>query len=610
MTGGEALAEEETDRGLDMAAPAGDGFDEGDRGLEMAEPPAPPAPAAPPAPSAPPARPVTKAATRKPPKGPRKAVTRSARKPSRAEAARAADGGARADEAAAADVAGRAVTSTAQLAAEMPETVTPAKEFTVRVRLARVELEATEGAVHVEEEVEVDAERPISVQVFGKDNVEVVERDSKVFGLPSGDWASELTFRAKAIEPGPVVVDVVLRQGWVPVATARLVGTAAAAGMRAPARVTAAVHTGIYARELDGVACLDISQGRRPTGELVYSYALRLLPDDDVQFFESAPVIGRDDFVRDRIAEVEKVIKDPDLTPTQRLKQLQNIGTMLFDQFFPEAMQDYLWTHRELVRDLIVYTDEPYVPWELVHLKPARGKRGTRPWFLAQGGLVRWQIGSFPPRTMRVRRGRARSICPVYANPMFRNEAGVAEAGYLKERFGAKAVTATPSGVERLLRSGGFDLLHFSGHGAARSDDIAVAKVLLKGLRRGTKVTEQYLSTTDVSQNLDWADPVVGGPLVVLNACQTGRVGELFTTVGGFATAFLDAGASAFVSCLWSVQEEPARVFVETLYEELLKGTPMSRATATAREAARDADDPTWLAYVVYARPDAVLASG
>jgi CHAT domain-containing protein len=190
---------------------------------------------------------------------------------------------------------------------------------------------------------------------------------------------------------------------------------------------------------------------------------------------------------------------------------------------------------------------------------------------------------------------------------MFKNDVGAAEAGYLRDRFGAKAVTATPNGVERLLRGGGFDLLHFSGHGAARSDDIAEAKVLLKGQRRGSSVREQYLTSTDVSANLDWTGPDSVGPIVVLNACQTGRSGELFTTVGGFAKAFLDAGASAFVSCLWSVQEEPARVFVETLYEELLKGTQMSRASALAREAARDADDPTWLAYVVYARPDAVL---
>ena len=135
------------------------------------------------------------------------------------------------------------------------------------------------------------------------------------------------------------------------------------------------------------------------------------------------------------------------------------------------------------------------MPWELVHLKPGRGKRGTTPRFLASGGLVRWQLGYSPPKHVRVRRGRARSICPVYANPMFKNDVGVAEAGYLKDRFGAKAVTATPAGVERLLRGGGFDLLHFSGHGAARSDDIADSKVLLKGQRRGPKVLEQYLSS-------------------------------------------------------------------------------------------------------------------
>jgi hypothetical protein len=400
---------------------------------------------------------------------------------------------------------------------------------------------------------------------------------------------------------------IVLRQGSVIVATLFLEAAAEGATLLGPQTVTAVVHPGTAAPELAGLPCLDIVEGRLATGEHVYSYALRLVPGEPARVFTSAPLMRRDDFVQQRISEVERVIKDPDLSGRQRMSQLQNIGTMLFDQFFPEDLQAYLWEHRDLVHDLIVYTDEPLVPWELVHLKPPRGKRGTQPRFLASGGMVRWQLGSFPPQRMRVRRGRARSICPVYANPMFKNDVGVAEAGYLRERFGAKPVTATPVGVERLLRGGGFDLLHFSGHGAADADDISEAKVLLRGRKRGSTVLEQYLSATDVSQNLDWTDPGVTGPLVVFNACQTGRSGELLTTVGGFAKAFLDAGASAFVSCLWSVQEEPARVFVETLYDELLDGTPMSRASALAREAARAAGDPTWLAYVVYARPDAVL---
>ncbi|NUO33974.1 MAG: CHAT domain-containing protein, partial [Dermatophilaceae bacterium] len=496
----------------------------------------------------------------------------------------------------------------AELAAEMPSSVTPGTDFTVRVRLSRAALVATPGTSHAAQTVHVDAKRPASVQVYAKHNVQVQETQPKVFGLPdSVDWAAELTFRARALDAGPVRVAVALRQGSVLAATLSLEGVAAGPTLVAPQPVTAVVHAGVDAPELEGLPCLDIVESCRVTGEQVYSYALRLVPGEPVRVFESAPVIGSAEFVQQRITEVERVVKDPDLTARQRMSQLQNTGTLLFDQFFPEDLQAYLWKHRDLVHDLIVYTDEPRVPWELVHLKPPRGKRGTKPRFLASGGMVRWQLGSFPPHRLQVRRGRARSICPVYANPMFKNDVGVVEAGYLRDRFGARPVTATPVGVERLLRGGGFDLLHFSGHGAADADDISVAKVLLRGQRRGSTVHEQYLTANDVSQNLDWTGPGVTGPLVVLNACQTGRSGELLTTVGGFAKAFLDAGASAFVSCLWSVHEEPARVFVETLYDELLRGAPMSRASARAREAARDAGDPTWLAYVVYARPDAVL---
>jgi triacylglycerol esterase/lipase EstA (alpha/beta hydrolase family) len=565
-----------------------------------------PAPAPEPAPA--PVRPATAAHRAEPPMAPPPPpppVATTAPRPTTA-AKKAANAAKKAAENTTKPVHGTATTA-ATLAAEMPSALTPGQAFTVRVRLARGRLTATEGTASATETVEVVADRPVSVQVLAKDNVEVLERDPKVFGLPSGDWASELTFSARPLADGPVAVAVVLRQGWVPVANVTLEATAGLTALVAPAPVSATVHPGIDAPELDGLPCLDIVECRRPNGDRVYSYAVRLVPGEEPKLFQSEPVVGRDDFVRDRIAEVEHVIRDPDLSDSRRLKQLQNTGSLLFDQFFPEDMRAYLWANRDRVCDLIVYTDEPCVPWELFHLKPPRGKRGVEPRFLAQGGLVRWQLGSFPPQRIRVRSGKVRTICPEYADPMFKNDVGLLEAAYLHDRFGARPVTATPDGVERVLRGGSFDLLHFSGHGAADAADIADAKVLLKGRRRGQEVLQEFLTSTDVSQNVAWAAAGKPGPVVVLNACQTGRGGELFTTVGGFAKAFLDAGASAFVSCLWSVHEEPARVFVETLYDELLRGTPMSRATAAARTAAREAGDPTWLAYVVYARPDAVL---
>ena len=204
-----------------------------------------------------------------------------------------------------------------------------------------------------------------------------------------------------------------------------------------------------------------------------------------------------------------------------------------------------------------------------------------------------------------MRAGRARSLCPDYRDPQFALTEPAHERLFLEEQFGATPVTATPAGVRELLRSGSFDLLHFSGHGAADPDDILDAKLLLQGRKRGGTVQAEYLGATTVSENA--SRPHEAGPIVVLNACQVGRAGELLTTVGGFAQAFLDAGASAFVSCLWSVKQEPSRIFVERLYEELLEGTPIGLASARAREETRTSGDATWLSFVVYARPDAVL---
>jgi hypothetical protein len=97
-------------------------------------------------------------------------------------------------------------------------------------------------------------------------------------------------------------------------------------------------------------------------------------------------------------------------------------------------------------------------------------------------------------------------------------------------------------------------------------------------------------------------------PLVVLNACQVGRAGARMSSLGGFAQAFLNRGAGAFISGMWSIGDQPASTFMTTLYGELLKGRPMSQAATRAREKARRAGDGTWLAYAVYAHPLATLS--
>jgi hypothetical protein len=498
----------------------------------------------------------------------------------------------------------------------MPATVVPEQDFTVRVRLGTSAIEASRGTVSVSAGVQVDAGRPVSIQVVGKQNARIVGVDSKPLGLPQGDWTSDAQFTARALEAGPVRITVIARQGWVPVANLTLEGEAVSAARTGVMPLTATSHAsargvfGIDAAGLERLPVLEIFERRVTGGRVIYQYAVRATPHGKVRHFESPPLTRSEQFAAKRIAQIADIWRNTRRSAEERFCDVQDIGVDFFERLFPEEMQEFLWERRDKLGNLLVLTDEPYMPWEIVHLKPPRGEREQEPRFLAQGGLVRWHFDRVPPQHLRVRPGRARSLCPVYEDPAFALSGPEQEAHFLEERFGATPIRPTPRAVRSLLRGGGFDLLHFAGHGAADAATIEDARILLAAGRRDGEELQEYLSATNVSANAAWTRKGEVGPVVVLNACEVGQSGTQLSTVGGFAKAFLDAGASAFVSCLWSVRDEPSRIFVEALYDELLKGATVAEASARARAVARAAGDETWLAYVVYARPDAVLATG
>lgn len=53
--------------------------------------------------------------------------------------------------------------------------------------------------------------------------------------------------------------------------------------------------------------------------------------------------------------------------------------------------------------------------------------------------------------------------------------------------------------------------------------------------------------------------------------------------------------------------DEPASTFAQCLYREMKAGTALADATVKAREASRAAGDASWLCYVVYGHPAAVM---
>lgn len=344
--------------------------------------------------------------------------------------------------------------------------------------------------------------------------------------------------------------------------------------------------------------------------DTIYRFELRSTTLGILASFESRPLRNRAEYVASLYRQIESrwLNSAGDIEAFQ--EELREFGGSLFSQLFPEPLQKALWQQKDRLRHLMVLSSEPFIPWELVHLKEPGGPLPDETRFMAQIGLVRWlytRDSAYPPKTLHARPGRVRVLRPDYPRQDLRLPQTLPEAQFLLDRLGATPVVPTEHDVRVLLRTGGFDILHFAGHGSADPDNIASASILLQGRQENGSYIPAYLSTTTVAQQARLAGPDGSKPLIVLNACQAGRLGQQMSSLGGFAQAFLDRGAGAFISTMWSVGDAPASTFIQALYEELLHEQPISAAATEARRQARLAGDGTWLAYAVYAHPRAHL---
>jgi hypothetical protein len=500
----------------------------------------------------------------------------------------------------------------AHVRAEMPAKITVAVSLKVRVILSRKEIPTTPDTIIADDVIGVPDGETFTVQIKPKRNVTISGSDVDQIVLPPGSGTSAVEFDVVATVAGPVEVTALLRRpsGEV-LANLTLRGEA-----REPndpdrrrrtiqAQVVAAAGTSVI---LDEAVWLEIWQVDGP-GFIQFQYELRLPDHSPSLHYDSPRLRDHERFVADLFADIERAGTRFRGTPNGFRNFLQSRGSDLFERLFPEDMQAKLWDLRDELKTVLLMADEPYFPWEIVHLKPPVGPRQQEPRFLAQYGLLRWQFLSFPATPeLRARPGKVFSVCPRKVDPRFVLVESLTEAEFLADKLGATDLRASDSSVRHLLRRGGFDVLHFSGHGAADTEDVASAVIMLNDRKVNGVPTRQFLSSTTVAETARLSAADGTGPLVVLNACQVGIGGEQLSSLGGFARAFLQAGAQAFAACLWSVEQQPSRIFVEALYEQLIDGQPLGEAVMRARDVTRAQEDSAnWLAYVVYGRPDAKL---
>jgi CHAT domain-containing protein len=164
-------------------------------------------------------------------------------------------------------------------------------------------------------------------------------------------------------------------------------------------------------------------------------------------------------------------------------------------------------------------------------------------------------------------------------------------------------IPAVKRQVLSALSAGSYDWLHAAAHGSGRDPADQTISVWLEN---GEALTPDDLVGPQIERHIR-----ARRPAFVLNACTVARSAWELTGMSGWANQLIKVGAGLFLAPLWSVTDDVAQVFVQTFYNELANNACVADAMREARMTARAMKgDPTWMAYVLFAHPNARVALG
>jgi hypothetical protein len=232
------------------------------------------------------------------------------------------------------------------------------------------------------------------------------------------------------------------------------------------------------------------------------------------------------------------------------------------------------------------------IPWELLHdgeLSWDDMKLGRGLWGLQYPVYRRPKSPSSPEQV----RGQIEKALIIAADPTGQLAALDEEVDWLRDMLEKAGVVqvdvlraddpeiSQPETIKALLRDGGYQLLHFTGHGIHDPADPSQSRLLL-GRRRERNKALSATALGQVARNKHLV-------LVFLSACNVGVTEESVRgrpwDEAGIVDAFTRAGVPAAIGMRWKIGEQNARTMTETFYEELSKGTPIEQALMFARQA-------------------------
>ena len=276
-------------------------------------------------------------------------------------------------------------------------------------------------------------------------------------------------------------------------------------------------------------------------------------------------------------------------------RKLTGIGRDLYRELFPPEMQQVYHRLRKRGLALLLTTDEPWIPWELVRPYDASDPKDIvdDDFLCFEFPMTRWFSDCREaPLEIRIRK---LAWLGSGGLPHAGEEEKLVRALATSEVEDASPAGSTVAALEALLEEGGTGLLHFTGHGDHESAQPNESSLVLADRPFRPEDLHGGLAT-QIGRDR---------PLVFLNACRVAQQDWWLTGLGGWAERWVRAcGCGAFVAPLWAVNDRLAFEFARAFYGALERGETLGRAGLAARREVRERSpgQPTWLAYVMYGR--------
>lgn len=305
------------------------------------------------------------------------------------------------------------------------------------------------------------------------------------------------------------------------------------------------------------------------------------------------------------------------LNTDQIERRIRNLGYRLWDRLIPADLKAFYshkrasWAEQDQRRSLLVQSNEADIPWELIRPYGEGNDTWEEGFWCETFSFARWLLkrpdtlaGYAPPPRLYL--SALAAIVPVCYPEL---KAAPDEHVLLYKLIQQHRLTdrspsrATEAAVIALLEEGGFDWMHVVTHGAFFAGSALHSSAL-------ALEDKQWLPSSAIT------GPRIRGtlhnqrPTFILNACHVGRSAPLLSGAADWATQLIGSGAGMLIAPLWSVNDALATAFSKAFYAALLnpeRPATLAEAVWHARTAIRQPDDPTWLAYSLFAHPNATV---